>query len=214
MTDGRLTVAVEFGPKAGFAIDTDDAFVLTELGVVETLVRADPNGQGLPGLAVVTALRYVSSVAAPPRGIKGVGLQAAAEGLDAVRVSTTNPDPILPLRLSRAARNTTFDASPVRALARIVVASGLTARRLARNLWGGAGGPVGTWPSSGQLLVATAPGSLSSRAGPTQWRTRPGQAVRQLATRARECRRSRRRHAQVDSATQRGHEASRPARRR
>jgi peptide/nickel transport system substrate-binding protein len=50
-TDGRLTVAVEFGPKAGFAIDTDDAFALTELGVVETLVRADPNGQGLPGLA-------------------------------------------------------------------------------------------------------------------------------------------------------------------
>jgi hypothetical protein len=143
VTDGRLTVAVEFGPKAGFAIDTDDAFVLTELGVVETLVRADPNGQGPPGLAVVTALRYVSSVAALPQGIKGVGLQAAAEGLDAVRVSTTNPDPILPLRLSRAARNTTFDASPVRALARIVVASGLTARRLARNLWGGAGGPVG-----------------------------------------------------------------------
>ncbi|MDT7714591.1 MAG: peptide/nickel transport system substrate-binding protein, partial [Pseudonocardiales bacterium] len=32
-------------------IDTDDAFALTELGVVETLVRADPNGQGLPGLA-------------------------------------------------------------------------------------------------------------------------------------------------------------------
>ena len=37
VTDGRLTVAVEFGPKAGFAIDTDDAFMLTELGVVETL---------------------------------------------------------------------------------------------------------------------------------------------------------------------------------
>jgi hypothetical protein len=103
-----------------------------------SLVRADPNGQGLPGLAtswqrinpltwrfqlrsgasfhngtpltpeaVVIALRYVSSVAAPPRAINGVGLQAAAEGPDAVRVSTTNPDPILPLRLSRAARNTT-----------------------------------------------------------------------------------------------------------
>ncbi|MDQ2788719.1 MAG: ABC transporter substrate-binding protein [Actinomycetota bacterium] len=129
--DGRLTVALEFGPKAGFAIDTDDAFVLTELGVVETLVRADPNGQGLPGLAnswqridprtwrfqlrpgvsfhdgtlltpeaVVTALHYVSSVAAPPRAIKGVGLQAASDGTDGVRISTTNPDPILPLRLS------------------------------------------------------------------------------------------------------------------
>ena len=43
--DGRLTVAVEFGPKAGLAIDTDDAFVLSTLGVDETLVRADPSGQ-------------------------------------------------------------------------------------------------------------------------------------------------------------------------
>lgn len=129
--DGRLTVALEFGPKAGLAIDTDDAFVLTQLGVVETLVRAAPTGQGMPGLAtswqqidprtwrfqlrpgvsfhdgapltpnaVVTALRYVSSVAAPPRAIKGVGLQAVSDGPDAVRVSTANPDPILPLRLS------------------------------------------------------------------------------------------------------------------
>lgn len=129
--DGRLTVALEFGPKAGFAIDTDDAFVLTELGVVETLVRANPNGHGMSGLAtswqridprtwrfqlrpgvsfhdgtpltpdaVVTALRYVSAVAAPPRAIKGVGLQATPDGPDAVRISTTNPDPILPLRLS------------------------------------------------------------------------------------------------------------------
>ncbi|MGH3722278.1 MAG: ABC transporter substrate-binding protein [Pseudonocardiaceae bacterium] len=131
VTDGRLTVALEFGPKAGLAIDTDDAFVLTELGVVETLVQADPKGQGVPALAtswqridprtwhfqlrpgvsfhdgtpltpdaVVTALRYVSSVAAPPRAIKGVGLQAVSDGPDAVRISTTNPDPILPLRLS------------------------------------------------------------------------------------------------------------------
>jgi peptide/nickel transport system substrate-binding protein len=37
----RLTVALEFGPKAGFAIDADAAFVLTQLGVAETLVRAD-----------------------------------------------------------------------------------------------------------------------------------------------------------------------------
>ena len=48
MPDGRLTVAVEFGPKAGLAIDTDDAFVLTTLGVDETLVRADPSGRSLP----------------------------------------------------------------------------------------------------------------------------------------------------------------------
>jgi peptide/nickel transport system substrate-binding protein len=127
----RLAVALEFGPKAGFAIDTDDAFVLTQLGVAETLVRADPHGRGAPGLAtswqqidplswrfqlrtgtrfhdgtplnpaaVVTALRYVTSVAAPPRAIKGIGLQAAPDGPDAVQVSTAEPDPILPLRLS------------------------------------------------------------------------------------------------------------------
>ncbi|HEY4005280.1 MAG TPA: ABC transporter substrate-binding protein [Pseudonocardia sp.] len=131
MPDGKLTVAVEFGPKAGLAIDTDDAFVLTALGVDETLVRADPSGQGQPGLAtscqridprtwrfqlrqgvlfhdgtpltpeaVVTALNYVSSVAAPPRAIKGVGLHASKDSPDTVRISTAIPDPILPLRLS------------------------------------------------------------------------------------------------------------------
>jgi peptide/nickel transport system substrate-binding protein len=129
--DGKLTVAVEFGPKAGLAIDTDDAFVLTSLGVVETLVRADPSGQGQPGLAtswqridprtwrfqlrpgvsfhdgtpltsdaVITALHYVSSVAALPRAIRGAGLHASKDGPDSVRISTANPDPILPLRLS------------------------------------------------------------------------------------------------------------------
>lgn len=128
--DGRLTVAVEFGPKAGFAIDTDDAFVLTELGVVETLVRADPNGRAVPGLAVswqridpltwrfqlrpgvsfhdgtpltpdsvVTALRYVNSVAAPPRAIKGVGWRLSSPNTAILAPSAYHPNsPPSPIR--------------------------------------------------------------------------------------------------------------------
>jgi hypothetical protein len=85
------------------------------------------------------------------------------------------------------------------------------------TLWNPMFSPAATTCSHSH--AATSPTSptrpiLSPRAGPTQWRTRPGQAVRQLATRARECRRSRRRRARVDSAARRGHEAARPARRR
>jgi peptide/nickel transport system substrate-binding protein len=58
------------------------------------------DGSPLTAAAVVTALRYISSVPAPPRAIAGIGLQAIAAGPDAVLVSTTAPDPILPLRLS------------------------------------------------------------------------------------------------------------------
>ncbi len=50
-SDGMLRVAVSFPPRAGLAIDTDDAFLLTKLGAVETLVRADVNGEAQPLLA-------------------------------------------------------------------------------------------------------------------------------------------------------------------
>lgn len=132
--DGRLTLAMAFAPAAGYAVDTDDAFVLSQLGVTESLVaagadgqarpalataweqQADPrtwrfelrpgvrfqNGEPLTGQAVATALNWVAGVEAPPRAIKGIGLQAAADGETAVRVTTAAPDPILPLRLSSA----------------------------------------------------------------------------------------------------------------
>jgi peptide/nickel transport system substrate-binding protein len=58
------------------------------------------DGTPLTPEAVVTALNYVSSVAAPPRAIKGVGLHASKDSPDTVRISTAIPDPILPLRLS------------------------------------------------------------------------------------------------------------------
>lgn len=132
--DAQLTVAMAFAPGAGYAIDTDDAFVLSQLGVTETLVASgadgqarpalataweqqpDPrtwrfelrpgvtfqNGEPLTGEAVANALDRLAGVEAPPRAIKGIGLDAAADGATAVRVTTTAPDPILPLRLSSA----------------------------------------------------------------------------------------------------------------
>lgn len=58
------------------------------------------DGNVLDSAAVVTALTYISSVAAPPRAINGIGLTVAADGPDAVLISTAEPDPILPLRLT------------------------------------------------------------------------------------------------------------------
>ncbi|MFC5233427.1 ABC transporter substrate-binding protein [Pseudonocardia zijingensis] len=129
--DGELRIAAQFAPRAGYAVDTDDAFVLTQLGATEALTAAAADGQVRAALAeswtqldpltwrfvlrpgvtfhdgspvtpaaVATALRYVVGVAAPPRALRGLGLVVAEDGADAVRVSTAQPDPILPLRLS------------------------------------------------------------------------------------------------------------------
>ncbi|MET0190078.1 MAG: ABC transporter substrate-binding protein [Pseudonocardia sediminis] len=129
--DAQLTIAMQFAPGAGYGIDTDDALVVSQLGVSESLVASGADGVARPSLAtewsqtdprtwrfvlrpnvtfqdgtplnpaaVVKALTWVAGVSAPPRAIKGIGLTAAADGADAVTVSTTAPDPILPLRLS------------------------------------------------------------------------------------------------------------------
>ena len=58
------------------------------------------DGTPMTGAAVASALTWVAGVSAPPRAIKGIGLQATADGDGAVLVSTTDPDPILPLRLT------------------------------------------------------------------------------------------------------------------
>lgn len=130
VADGELRIAAQFAPKAGYAMDTDDAFIVTQLGAGESLVKAGPDGTAEPGLAtswtqagatwtfqlrpgvtfqdgtpltpasVATALNWVAGVSAPPRAVKGIGLVAAESGADAVTVTTTAPDPILPLRLS------------------------------------------------------------------------------------------------------------------
>ncbi|NUR94735.1 MAG: ABC transporter substrate-binding protein, partial [Kribbellaceae bacterium] len=40
-TDRDLTIALQFTPKAGYALETDDAFVLTQVGCLETLLNYD-----------------------------------------------------------------------------------------------------------------------------------------------------------------------------
>ena len=128
--DGGIAVALQFPPRAGYAFDADDGALLTKLGVAEPLVALDPAGNPVPGLAtswtqegtswrfalregvtfhdgapltadaVATALTYVLGRPAPPRAIKGIGLQVTADGPTTVRATTTAPDPVLPLRLS------------------------------------------------------------------------------------------------------------------
>lgn len=58
------------------------------------------DGIPLTADAVVTALSYVAGVTAPPRAIRGIGLQAVAEGPATVVITTTEPDPVVPLRLA------------------------------------------------------------------------------------------------------------------
>ncbi|MCE3554122.1 ABC transporter substrate-binding protein [Pseudonocardia sp. RS11V-5] len=58
------------------------------------------DGSPLTPDAVVTALRYIAGVTAPPRSIRGIGFTIAADGADAVRITTAAPDPVVPLRMS------------------------------------------------------------------------------------------------------------------
>jgi len=126
-----LRVALQFGPDAGLAIETDDASVLVKAAVVEGLVRSDASGQPVPELAeswqriddttwefslrpdvvfhdgstfdaaaVDTAISYISGVASPPRSLGGLTLTTEIVDDLTVRIATSDPDPILPLRLS------------------------------------------------------------------------------------------------------------------
>jgi peptide/nickel transport system substrate-binding protein len=48
---GKVVVAENFGPRAGFALETDDAHVLTRAGCMEALARVDFDGALKPALA-------------------------------------------------------------------------------------------------------------------------------------------------------------------
>lgn len=61
------------------------------------------DGTPLTADAVVTALDHVTSVDAPPRAVAGSGLSATAVDERTVRVTTAEPDAVLPVRLSSAA---------------------------------------------------------------------------------------------------------------
>lgn len=58
------------------------------------------DGSALDAVAVETALTYVSGVASPPRALGGLSLTVEVVDDLTVRVITSDPDPILPLRLS------------------------------------------------------------------------------------------------------------------
>ncbi|WP_255621395.1 ABC transporter substrate-binding protein [Pseudonocardia sp. DSM 110487] len=49
--DGELRIAAQFSPRSGYAIDTDDAYILTQLGATEALTAASADGQVRPALA-------------------------------------------------------------------------------------------------------------------------------------------------------------------
>ncbi|TWF77681.1 peptide/nickel transport system substrate-binding protein [Pseudonocardia hierapolitana] len=49
--DGELRIAPQFSPRSGYAIDTDDPYILTQLGVTEALTSATADGQVRPALA-------------------------------------------------------------------------------------------------------------------------------------------------------------------
>ena len=58
------------------------------------------DGTPLTADAVVTALSHVAGVTSPPRAIRGIGFRIAADGPGAVLISTAEPDPVVPLRMS------------------------------------------------------------------------------------------------------------------
>jgi peptide/nickel transport system substrate-binding protein len=142
-----LRVALQFGPDAGLAIETDDASVLVKAAVVERLVNANDAGEPVPALAesweridetswefalrpdvvfhdgsafdaaaVQTALSYISGVASPPRSLGGLTLTTEVVDDLTIRIITSDPDPILPIRLSSRSLGilapVAYDSSP------------------------------------------------------------------------------------------------------
>ncbi|MEM7271913.1 MAG: ABC transporter substrate-binding protein [Actinomycetota bacterium] len=126
-----LRVALQFGPDAGLAIESDDSSILVKAAIIEGLVKASATGEPEPSLAeswervddttwefalrpgvvfhdgsafdaaaVETAIAYITGVASPPRSLGGLELSTEIVDDLTVRIITSDPDPILPLRLS------------------------------------------------------------------------------------------------------------------
>ncbi|MFJ2240584.1 ABC transporter substrate-binding protein [Streptomyces sp. NPDC087859] len=126
----RLRVALAFPPAENLSPYGADATLLSRLGVTEGLTALDANGAAAPALAaswtrendrtwlftlreatfqdgtdvtpatVATALTHATEARPAPAALSGVTLTAKAEGTTGVRVTTQDPDPALPLRLS------------------------------------------------------------------------------------------------------------------
>ncbi|MGW6013559.1 ABC transporter substrate-binding protein [Streptomyces sp. NPDC055210] len=126
----RLKVALAFPPAENFSPYGADATLLSRLGVTEGLTRLDANGAAAPALAeswtrendrgwlftlrdaafqdgtevtpkaVAAALTRAAGADPVTAALSGVELTAEAAGDGRVRVTTADPDPALPLRLS------------------------------------------------------------------------------------------------------------------
>lgn len=126
----RLRVALAFPPAERFSPYGADATLLSRLGVAEGLTTLDANGAAAPALAqswrqkdartwvftlrearfqdgtdvtaaaVADALTRATEAEPEPAALSGVDLTAEADGGRTVTVRTTEPDPVLPLRLS------------------------------------------------------------------------------------------------------------------
>ncbi len=126
----RLRVALAFPPAENLSPYGADATLLSRLGVTEGLTALDANGSAAPALAeswrrdgektweftlrdatfqdggdvtpasVADSLKRATDAEPAPAALAGVTLSAAASGDRVVRITTAEPDPVLPLRLS------------------------------------------------------------------------------------------------------------------
>ncbi|MGW6060743.1 ABC transporter substrate-binding protein [Streptomyces sp. NPDC055189] len=126
----RLKVALAFPPSENFSPYGADATLLSRLGVTEGLTKLDANGTAAPALAaswkqendrgwlftlrqatfqdgtrvtpsaVAAALTRAGKAKPVTAALSGAALTAEPVGKDQVRITTADPDPALPLRLS------------------------------------------------------------------------------------------------------------------
>ncbi|MFH8238377.1 ABC transporter substrate-binding protein [Streptomyces sp. NPDC018321] len=126
----RLRVALAFPPAENLSPYGADATLLSRLGVTEGLTALDANGSAAPALAeswrrdgektweftlrdatfqdgsdvtpaaVADSLTHATDAEPAPAALAGVTLSAKAQGERVVRITTAEPDPVLPLRLS------------------------------------------------------------------------------------------------------------------
>ncbi|MBZ4020530.1 ABC transporter substrate-binding protein [Streptomyces purpurogeneiscleroticus] len=126
----RLKVALAFPPSENFSPYGADATLLSRLGVTEGLTELDANGTAVPALAaswkkesdrswlftlreaefqdgtrvtpsaVANALEHAGEAEPVTAALSGVKLMAKPVGGDQVRITTDDPDPALPLRLT------------------------------------------------------------------------------------------------------------------
>lgn len=126
----RLRVALAFPPAENLSPYGADATLLSRLAVTEGLTSLDANGSAAPALAeswrqdgdkaweftlrdatfqdgsdvtpaaVADSLAQATKAKPAPAALAGVTLAAEASGERVVRITTAEPDPVLPLRLS------------------------------------------------------------------------------------------------------------------